>query len=554
VQTRLIAIIPLCRQPRLCKYGVSVINYGEHLPSARGGQYAFNQGGMNNSVDTLPLITAVKPLAPTPPGGGEQQRSPFALGQLLMGTVSAKGEANQFTLDINGRLLTAESSAPLQVGQRLDLQVASLSPQIALRVITHPANRLIANAIHLAGRQDTTFPSLIALGEKIDLLPQLSLESRQTLQLYANSIFSRPPEVQSLPGQAPLSTPLTTPILEKILIAFSSPANARSEPLFNEISGLLTQLARSPALPSALAGQAVTLATVFAQAGGSQPTVAPSAMPREAVLPPAVPAGEIPALLARIGTAQPQDSQLHNLLTRLLPLLQTNQPLPALPAFRQLIALLAAIPGERIPALPPLAASGQHLREIVDRLGINMEQLFAHGDRQQAVQTLKFALMELAQRLPATDPGVGQADQITRTIELYQLLQIRLAGEALFFLPLPFSFLEQGFLLVDGDRSGDQGEKSSEQAGKSIELHLRLQGLGNLRIAIQLGASGVALDFMAEDAQRAKFLADHREEVHQWLTATNVASIRFLVGSGEPVATLLEKIIHGSTGMVDTSA
>jgi hypothetical protein len=56
-------------------------------------------------------------------------------------------------------------------------------------------------------------------------------------------------------------------------------------------------------------------------------------------------------------------------------------------------------------------------------------------------------------------PGSGQADQITRTIELYQLLQIRLASEALFFLPLPFSFLEQGFLLVDGDQSGKKGGK-----------------------------------------------------------------------------------------------
>jgi flagellar hook-length control protein FliK len=97
-------------------------------------------------------------------------------------------------------------------------------------------------------------------------------------------------------------------------------------------------------------------------------------------------------------------------------------------------------------------------------------------------------------------------------------------------------------------------EESSEQKEKSIELHLRLQGLGNLRITMQLGAGGVALDFMAEDAQRAKFLADHREELHQWLTATDVASIRFLVGSGEPVSTLLEKIIHGPTGMLDTSA
>lgn len=504
-------------------------------------------------MDSLPLITAVKPLAPAHPGGGEQQRPPFALGQLLTGTVSAKGEANQFTLDINGRLLTAQSTASLQVGQRLDLQVASLAPQMELRVITHPANRLIANAIHLAGRQDNTFPALAALSEKSNLLPQLSQESRQTLHLYAGSLLSRTPEAQSPPGQLPLSTPLTTALLEKTLAALSSQAKTNSGPLFTEISSLLTQLARSPTLPTTLASQAQALATILAQAGG-QSTPGALPLPMEAARIPGVTAGDIPTLLARIGTAQPQEPQLHGLLTRLLPLLQSDQPLPALPAFRQLAALLAALPGEENPAQLPVAAGGQHLREIVDRLGINMEQLLAHGDRQQAVQTLKFALMELAQRLPATDPGVGQAEQITRTIELYQLLQIRLAGEALFFLPLPFSFLQQGFLLVNGDQSGNTGEENSGQKEKSIELHLRLHGLGNLHIAVRLGPGGVALDFMAEDAQRAKFLSDHRSEIHQWLTATDVASIRFLVGAGEPVATLLEKIVHGPTGMVDTSA
>ncbi len=76
-----------------------------------------------------------------------------------------------------------------------------------------------------------------------------------------------------------------------------------------------------------------------------------------------------------------------------------------------------------------------------------------------------------------------QADQLVRSIELFQLLQIRLAGESLFFLPLPFSFLDQGYLLVDADQGRDPDRQGDEQAHPRYELHLRRKGSATCRSA-----------------------------------------------------------------------
>jgi hypothetical protein len=136
------------------------------------------------------------------------------------------------------------------------------------------------------------------------------------------------------------------------------------------------------------------------------------------------------------------------------------------------------------------------------------------------------------------------------------LLQIRLANESLFFLPLPFSFLLQGYLLIDTDRFRRQAEEKQQtgQADHTVELHLRLEGLGNLHIEIRHKEDRVTLRFLTEDVEKAKFFAGFREELEQWITHGSLDSVQFLVGAKEPVKTLLEKIMSGRAGVIDTRA
>jgi len=237
-----------------------------------------------------------------------------------------------------------------------------------------------------------------------------------------------------------------------------------------------------------------------------------------------------------------------------MPLLAENAALPATHPLQQLVSFLLELDTE---AVAPQPLQGRQLQEVVERLGINMEQLLTDNSREKAVQTLKHALLELAQQLPLGDKSSIKADQIVKSIELYHLLQVRLAGESLFFMPLPLSFLDQGYLLIDADQSGSEQEKNSDPSEKTVqhfELHLQLEGLGNLQIDFREKDGDVTLKFLAADAERAKFLAGFRSELEQWLTAANLDSVQFLVGAQEPVKSLLGKIMGGATGMIDTKA
>jgi hypothetical protein len=357
---------------------------------------------MDPTSSTTPILRIQ---SATAYAAGGQQRPPFAQGQLLRGIISAQQGPQQFSIDINGQQVAAESSTPLHVGQKLDLLVMSLTPRVELQIVSHdPVNQRIGHAIYLIGQQAALFPELSSLVEASRQLPQLSTNSQETLQFFAASV-----------------------------------------------------------------------------------------------------AGNLPA--------------------------DTAQTLPL---------------------------NGSQLAEMVSRLGMAMEHQLAENKGGDAIRTLKHALLELSQQAAVTDKSASQAEQLVKTIELFQLLQIRLANEALFFLPLPLAFLNQGYLLVERDRSGGTGKE--DQSGKGAAsaqkytLHLQLEGLGNLRITIQENENRVALQFQTEDVERAKFLSNFRDELEQKLTAVTLESVHFLAGSKEPVASLLEKIVRGTTGMVDTKA
>jgi len=198
--------------------------------------------------------------------------------------------------------------------------------------------------------------------------------------------------------------------------------------------------------------------------------------------------------------------------------------------------------------------SGQSLQQLVDRIGLDMEQLFAQGKREEAVQTLKFALLEVNQQLSTATKSGDQATQMLQTVELYQVLQVRLASEGNFFMPLPLPFLDQGYLLIDqAPEQNNQNQQEGEEA-TDYTLHLQLEGLGNLRIEIQHRSSSADIRFYGEDQQRISFMREHNEELAEWLTAVELGSAQFFTGAENPTRELLEKIIGDGSGMINTQA
>jgi hypothetical protein len=506
-------------------------------------------------TNTISPTLRIQPL-PAFQSGSQQQRPPFSFtqGQLLQGIVSAKSGANQFTIDIGGRQVLAESAAQLQVGQKLNLQVATLTPQVELQIVSSSTsiNRMIGNAIHLIGPQTALSSGLTELAGKSGLPPQLSTTSKETLQVYTDTIAKLPQGTTESLSPARLNVQL----LSRALAAFTAPHAPDLEAIYKEIGTLLQQLSQASFFPPKMAEFATSLAAVFTRLSAQQLSTGSPLQAETA--PTALMATEDTVyLLNQTAKLYPDNPQIQNLISRLILFLQENPTLPATTdPLQQLITLLSSLKSEQTQS-QPLQLDGKQLQQFVDRLGINMERLLADGNLEKATQTLKFALLEFSQQFPAGDKNSVQADQIIKTIELYQTLQIRLASESLSFVPLPFSFLNQGYLLIDSDRSKRESEEQaglSEKTAQRFELHLQLEGLGNLQIDIRQKDGRVAMKFLTEDTERAKFIAGFRNELEQWLTTANLESAQFLVGAKEPVKSLLEKIISGATGMVDTKA
>ncbi len=83
---------------------------------------------------------------------------------------------------------------------------------------------------------------------------------------------------------------------------------------------------------------------------------------------------------------------------------------------------------------------GIQLKELIDRLGLNLEKLLSRGDTSGAGKTLKAALLEIATVLKEGGQIADTANRLLGTLELYQLAQLRLATENLLIFPLHFPF------------------------------------------------------------------------------------------------------------------
>ena len=75
-----------------------------------------------------------------------------------------------------------------------------------------------------------------------------------------------------------------------------------------------------------------------------------------------------------------------------------------------------------------------------------------------------------------------------------------------------------------------------------------------MEINIRQDNDRIAVRFLTEDTERAHYMAGFRDELKQWLTAGNLESVQFLTGAKDPTKVLLEKLVHGVTGMIDARA
>lgn len=472
--------------------------------------------------------------------GDKQQPPPFSRGQVLQGLITGKNN-NQFTLEVDGQQFVADSKAPLRVGQRLELQVTGLSPRITLQILSDPLTNNIGKSLYLLPTEGRLIPQLSAL---VANLPADSLKpaSLQTIDFFSSLATSGSGVTTDLSGQPGEQ-------LARLLSGLFTPGNAISQnEALSRLSTLLDRLAQS--LPRQDHNSPLL------QLIQRELSVLDQNLPvREFFFRSAEPEGitQLDVMLRNISQLPAAENIGRTLAEAILPLIRGNDALSPTPLLLQLLNLTGDLLRQESTAEKP-ALSGRELEQFVNRLGTNFEQLLATGRQEEALQTLKSALLDISHALTGNAKGQQVAEQLTSTIQLYQMLQIRLANEALLFLPLPLPFLNQGFLLVSPDDKQHGLQTRSEEQKKKYTLHLNLAGLGNLQIEFQQLAGGMRLRFYSEDNSKAKFLAEHREELPSWLTATDLESVQFLTGAEDPAKKLLSLMTHGSTGVLNTRA
>lgn len=106
-------------------------------------------------------------------------------GQVFKALVLAAKGDNVFSLDIGGNKLPAQSQVPLKVGQTLQLQVTSTSPQYAFKIVAEPTSIFAGKPVVLLGNKLDLKPLLQQLLKpETPQLRQLSTETKSTIETF----------------------------------------------------------------------------------------------------------------------------------------------------------------------------------------------------------------------------------------------------------------------------------------------------------------------------------------------------------------------------------
>lgn len=191
------------------------------------------------------------------------------------------------------------------------------------------------------------------------------------------------------------------------------------------------------------------------------------------------------------------------------------------------------------------------LKQLVNNLGLNLEQLLARGDKGQAAHTLKAALLELAQTFKSANNIAETTNKILTTLELFQLVRLQLGNENQLIIPLPLPFIEQGYLVVEQDDK-DCTKKSTGEESR-FALHLTVSELGNLQIDFLQNREGLFIRFRADDPEKAAFIEQFSDELKESISDFPLINITFSSDAPDPIHDLVRQLVPNGNSMLDTT-
>lgn len=196
-------------------------------------------------------------------------------------------------------------------------------------------------------------------------------------------------------------------------------------------------------------------------------------------------------------------------------------------------------------------SGGTILKNLIDSLGLHLEQLLAKGEKNSAVHTLKAALLEIAHNFHNASSIAETTNKILATLELFQLTQLQVANDTQLILPLPLPFIEQGYLLIEQDDK-DSKSGSATSSESRFSLHLTVSELGNLQIDFLQNMEGLFIRFRAGDQQKASFIESYAAELKEAITDIPLINITFSSDAPDPIQDLVRHLIPAGDSILDT--
>jgi hypothetical protein len=187
--------------------------------------------------------------------------------------------------------------------------------------------------------------------------------------------------------------------------------------------------------------------------------------------------------------------------------------------------------------------AGKDLQSNVQRIGMNMEANLARNKGTPAKASLKAALLAITSTAQRNEELAVSAKNILSTLEMYQVAQLKLEGDFLLF-PLPFSFLENGFLLVENSPENETTAEEKKQK-RQFSLHLTMTELGDMEVRYYESEEGARIRFLFDSEEKAAFAASFQDELKEMLSEVQLLGISFTGGAQSPERELLGRMEKG---------
>ena len=194
---------------------------------------------------------------------------------------------------------------------------------------------------------------------------------------------------------------------------------------------------------------------------------------------------------------------------------------------------------------------GEALQQMIETLGLQMEAKLGKGLIDEGTSSLKSALLEVLHLFGKSEKTEEAGKTLLATIESFQLSQLRLDQDKTLIIPLPFPFLEQGYLLID-QKQEQETEDHKRKKQLHFSLHLALSGLGNIQIEFVQTDEGLWMRFNCDSQEKADFVSQFSDDLKQQLADTPLQGLSFSGTANAPITDLVRRLVPAGKSFLDT--